>query len=118
MTTLFDQPGLARTSDPVTSHQAAALYPIHRGSDRYRLLAAYAELGPSTDEQVGIHEGIRRVADTRRASELRRSGLIEPTGAKRPTATGAKAMVCRITPAGREALAAARKAALAGRGAK
>lgn len=104
-------PGRARRSDPDTSKAAGknAICIIRWGSQRHTLLKAYADIGPSTDEQVGLRSGIRRVADTRRCSELRSAGLIEPTGETHPTSTGAMAMKCRITTEGLRTLMATRK---------
>lgn len=105
--------GRVRRTDPATSHAAAndATCAVLHGSQRFKLLRAYADLGSLTDEQAGIREGIRRVADTRRCSELRRAGLIQPDGTSGETSTGASAMRCVITHAGRKALEAARKKA-------
>ena len=104
--------GWARHTDPETSHQAAndATCAIRWGSHRFRLLDVWDRFGAMTDEEAGHRTRIGRVADTRRASELRSAGLIKPTGNTKKTSTGCEAMVCVITDAGRASLAAARKA--------
>lgn len=120
---LFDAPivdptpvAAVRHSDPATSHQAARANRAGRQSQRMRLLRAYLlaadDPGPRvrgfggvlTDEQAGHLAGINRVADTRRASELRQHGWIAPTGETRLTVTNSPAMLCGITDAGREVL--------------
>jgi hypothetical protein len=102
---LFDAPGGARRSDPDTSVAAARAHPTLRNSQRLALLRAFALVGRGlTDEEAGEIAGIRRVADTRRCSELRGAGLIADTGERRPTSTGSMAMVCRITGPGAAAL--------------
>jgi hypothetical protein len=101
-------PGGIRKTDPPTSHLAAtnAVCVIKHGSQRSKLLRAFASAGSDglTDEQAGTKAYVRRIADTRRCSELRRGGLIEPTGETRELSTGCQGMVCRITGAGLVAL--------------
>lgn len=115
--TLFDFPyepqlpldGAARHSDPATSVQAATnrTNVLRWGSQRTRLLQAFAEVGPwgLTDEEAGLAAGVARVADTRRCSELRKSSLIRDTRTTRATTTGSDAMVCALTRDGLAALA-------------
>jgi hypothetical protein len=115
---MTDQPSIfgpieggAHIGDPDTALSAATnkRSMIRWGSQRQILLEAFghADYSPNpglTDEEAGIETGIARVADTRRCSELRAAGMIEPIGATRPTTLGARAMVCRITTRGRQAL--------------
>jgi len=95
----------ARVTDAATSH-ASANDPeaqIRRGSQRDRLLAVYHDYrfsGGLTDEEAGAIINLDQVRATRRCSELRAAGWIEPTGITRTTSNGAAARVCWITPEG------------------
>lgn len=106
-------PGRSRRSDPITSHLASreVTCVIKHGSQRFLMLRAFASAGTDgfTDEQAGQKCHISRVADTRRASELRRANLIVPTGKTAKTSTGCEAMKCRVTRAGLDALLAAKR---------
>jgi hypothetical protein len=91
----------ARRTDPDTSVAAALAHPLLRSSQRLQLLRAFDLVRSGlTDEEAGEIAGIRRVADTRRCSELRKAALIADTGDRRPTSTGSMAMVCQITETG------------------
>ena len=61
--------GHARTTDPETSHKAAAKNAPRRTSQAIRILRAYLD-GPQTDEQAstiaGIPGGWKRCSDLRR----------------------------------------------------
>jgi hypothetical protein len=105
-------PGRSRKRGAETSRASGrrAVCQITWGSQRARLLIAYQEHGPLSDEQAGIFGHVKRVADTRRLSELRAAGLIARTGQKRKTKSGSDAMVCQITDEGRKALYRARQA--------
>lgn len=100
----FDDLPLFRNTDPEGSVNGAKHITPKRGSQAYSLLIAYmgSPVYGLTDEEActirGIHHGWKRCAD------LRRLGLIEPTGDYRPTMAGVNAMVCRITDAGWEAV--------------
>jgi hypothetical protein len=102
--TTFDDLPLFRNTDPQGSVNGAKHITPKRGSQAMRLLAIYAQnpiMGLTDEEassQAGILHGWKRCAD------LRRMGLIEPTGSMRPTVAQVNAMVCRITQQGLEAL--------------
>ena len=102
--TTFDDLPLFRNTDPEGSVNGAKHIRLRQSSQAYSLLIAYmgSPVYGLTDEQActirGIHHGWKRCAD------LRRLGLIEPTGDMRETTSGVNAMVCRITQAGLEAL--------------
>lgn len=104
-------PGAARRTDNVTSHRAAAVCVIKRGSQRFLLLRAIAGAGSAgmTDEEAGLKVGIGRVADTRRCSELRKADLIRDTGRTRKLSSGCDGMVTVVTRAGLESLLAAQR---------
>lgn len=101
---------LARTTDPVTS-LAAAHALSKRASHLRAVLEAYRFNGPITDVEAARRSGLDRIETTRRASELRSAGLIEPVEidgvlqtAELPS--GRRGMLCAITAAGQEALGA------------
>lgn len=88
----------AHKTDPWTSHQAAKMLPVKRGKERHRLLLAFREHGPMTDQEAGDKAEILGEYDDRRhCSTLRKHKLIERTGETRPTTRGNPAMVCQIT---------------------
>ena len=103
--TLFDVPGLtlARRSDPSTSRTAAMATPARKRTHRYELLRAYAR-GPATDFAAGDLAGMEYHERSRRGADLRRAGLIAPTGEVQKSPMGKPARVCEITPAGWRAL--------------
>ena len=102
--TTFDDLPLFRSTDPQGSANGAKHIRPRAGSQAMRILAVYLAhtVYGLTDEEAAqlavVHHGWKRCAD------LRRLGFIEPTGDTRPTVAGVQAMVCRITPAGLEAL--------------
>ncbi len=104
---VVDVPSLSRTTDPTTSHEAAAMGKVKRGSERHRLLAAFARHGPLTDDEASKTAGVEYYEGRRRCVDLRRHGLIAPTGQKRTSIFGNRAMVSAITPDGNAALAVA-----------
>ena len=94
----FDDLPLFRATDPDTSRNAVP----RRGSQAMTILALYDNIGGLTDEQAVEISGL--VGGWKRCSDLRRLGFITDTGERRKTLGGCQAMVCRITPAGIEAL--------------
>ena len=102
----FDDLPLFRAADPDTSAAGSRAVKYRRGSQAMKLLTAY-EYADLTDEQAGILSGLAsdaRCGFWKRCSDLRRLGLISDSGDRRTTLSGTPAMVCFITPAGREAL--------------
>ena len=93
----FDDLPLFRAKDPDTSRNAVP----RRGSQAKTILSLYLK-GDLTDEQAVEVSGF--VGGWKRCSDLRRLGFITDTGDRRKTLGGCQAMVCRITPAGIEAL--------------
>lgn len=93
-----------RRTDPATSVNAAQdkNSTIRWGTQRCELLTVFATTDKFalSDEAAGRYIGMDHVAATRRLSELRRLGLIEPTEFIGQTSTGANCMTCRITRAG------------------
>ena len=92
-----------RNTDPATSHDAAVRLSTAKTQMR-RLLTAYRYAGYCTCEESAAFAGYEHERATKRVSDLLRLGLIEDTGLRRPGTSGRYQMVCRITPAGREAL--------------
>lgn len=88
ITDLFDPRNLARTSDPVTSHQAAAGAAEFAGAQRARVLEALpagAELGA---EEIGDLAGMDAYQVRKRLPELRALGQVHPTDRTRTTRGG------------------------------
>lgn len=89
--------GLARNSDPDTSH--AAPLTLDLSADRTRVLlthAKHAEHGLTDFELAEIH-GRAQTSLGKRRGELRDCGLIAATEARRPAPSGAMSTVWRIT---------------------
>lgn len=86
---------LFRKDDPPTSADAARS--ISPDALCQRLLTEYQLAGPAglTDEQAAFRANIE--GGWKRCSDLRRMGLIEPTGERRPNRSGRDGMVCRRT---------------------
>lgn len=95
-----------RDADPVTSVMAAASVTTRAGSQKSVLLVHYAKAGGQglTDEEAGIGTGLhaKRANYWRRCSDLRRLGLIQPTGGWRLSTMGERRMVCVITESGQQ----------------
>jgi hypothetical protein len=76
----FNPIPLARSSDPVTSHQAAekagGLQAKHQGS----ILDTLRSYGPLGKSSIAVYGWMSEVAVCRRLPELERKGLIEQTG--------------------------------------
>lgn len=64
----------ARSTDPATSHAAAANAHLFAGSHCDRILAALEELGSGTAHEIGAHCGLTVVQCDRRLVELQRAG--------------------------------------------
>lgn len=93
----------SRRTDPDTSKAAGELIKIRAGSQRALLLGAFWNFpGGLTDEQaMKAAHGVAATSEySKRCSELREGGYIEPTGETRPGAAGPQRIVSRITPKG------------------
>jgi hypothetical protein len=97
-----------RNTDPETSRQATVNLTVRAGSQRHRLLHAYATaVWGLTDEEAGNATGLTdmpRCCYWKRCSELRQAGYIQPAGRTRASTAGEQQQVCEITEAGRRAL--------------
>jgi hypothetical protein len=106
--TPFDDLPLFRSTDPQGSVNGAKHIKAKRTSQAMRLLAVYNEhpIYGLLDERAAALAGI--AGGWKRCADLRRLGYIKPTGEMAATLSGVKAMVCRITSEGMEALVEAR----------
>lgn len=95
----------ARATDPDTSHAAAVQARAHATRDEELVLRSLAQLGASTDHEVAAATGRLQTSLGVRRKALVDQGLVEWSGAKRPTPTGVLARVWRLTEAGERAAA-------------
>lgn len=106
----------SRTTDPATSHQAAATITVKAGTQRAHLLEAFLlcdnqdwrrDRGMTDEEAMNLAypKVLPESEYSKRCSELREAGLIEPTGVTRTGSSGHQRIVSRITEAGRKAVA-------------
>ena len=105
----FELASFVRNTDPPTSQEAAASRDnrIRWGSQRHKLLAAFADAPDLTDEEAGKTTGLyaSRACYWKRCGELRELGLIKQAGQTRTSACGHEVLVCYISSRGRAALA-------------
>lgn len=106
----------SRSTDPVTSHKAAAAITVKAGSQRAKLLDAFMDSykteisswqghfpsGLTDEEAMNRALGVSPSSEfSKRCSELREAGLIEATGETRPGGSGHQRIVSKITDKGR-----------------
>lgn len=91
---LFDQSGLARQSDPPTSHLAAAEVQRVLSGRRAEFVACLRALGrPATAQEIAAVADVRiRESVRKRAKECVRLGVVAEIGTKRCGVTGTLAM--------------------------
>lgn len=100
-----------RTTDPQTSRDGARSFVMRAGSQRARLLAAYADwdVVGLTDAEAAEHAGLRDQVGCcwwKRCSELRQAGYIADTEMTRTDPhTMEERMVCLVTDKGKAAAA-------------
>ncbi len=104
----------ARNTDPGTSHAATRAIALRAGTQRARLLEAFAleaaAFGLTDEEAADLADGVPyRSEFAKRCSELREAGWIEPTGQTRKGVAGHDRIVSRITDAGRIVLSEVRR---------
>lgn len=87
-----------------TSEAAAEAMAAKAVHLRRRALQALNRLGEATVLEAVEIAGVSREALQPRFSELRRMGLVEPTGARRRNPSGKAAAVLRLTARGRAAI--------------
>lgn len=83
-----------------TSQEAAEAINSSVSYLRRRALIAISKLGAGTALEVVAATGLTRESIAPRLSELRRLGLVEATGERRPNPSGKNASVLRLTEAG------------------
>ncbi len=89
----------ARTTDPETSHEAAAQAPEQRARDRDRALAALvASADGLTDFELGALLGRQQTSAGKRRGELRDAGLVRDSGRRRLAPSGSRAIVWEVRP--------------------
>lgn len=96
---------LHRHPDHATSVEGAHNVQLRSGTQKVKLLAAYAIYFELTDDEAARYADLLGATYWRRCGELRDLGLIEDTGKTRAGLAGVNRMICRITTAGHEALA-------------
>ena len=72
---------------------------------RQLALRTLAQIGPATVLEAVVAAGVTRESLQPRYSELRRMGLVEPSGERKRNPSGKSASVLRLTERGQEALA-------------
>lgn len=94
---------LARTSDPDTSHAAAAAQtPRKLSAGRLLALRTLAEHGPLTDFELAELTGRAQTSIGCRRKDLVRAGLAADTGQRRASPSGSPAIVWALTIEGRQ----------------
>lgn len=99
----YEPVAVARNTDPLTSHEAAASVTTIRKSQEF-VLGLLRARGPSTDEELWNFYVPRRPDPVRispsgmrtRRSELVKRGLVKDTGERRTMSTGRRAIVWGI----------------------
>lgn len=94
-----------RNPDHATSIEGAHDVLFRAGTQKTKLLAAYAIYFEMTDEEAATQADLLRSTYWKRCGELRDLGLIEDTGKTRAGHAGVQRMVCRITDKGHIVLA-------------
>ncbi len=88
---------LARNSDPITSHIAAANVANFADSHKRLILAALEQFGPMTAHEISAHiPGLLPHQILKRFPEMSRQGLITTTGETRRAMGKMPARVWRI----------------------
>ena len=92
----------ARTTDPGTSHAAAANARRRIGASHRRVLAALVQAGERglTDFELAEMTGRKQTSFGVRRGELVKAGLVHRTGGTRPSDTHSDAAVWAVTQAG------------------
>lgn len=87
----------ARTTDPVTSHDAARHVDRFRAEHYRRILRAVAEHPGSTAHELAPYAGLDNVQINRRLSELEAAGLVKRTHRRPCRRTGRLALTVFLT---------------------
>lgn len=88
-----------RQKDPDTSKAGAKSVSLRAGTQMARLAIAYRNHGDMTDDEAGEVSGLRAegAGYWKRCSDLRKAGIVEPTGDTREGRSGEQQRVCRLT---------------------
>jgi predicted ArsR family transcriptional regulator len=89
---------LFRRTDPVTSKLAGVAAREFKGDHERRILEALDQ-GPGTKDEIASRCGLTEQQVARRMHGLARAGMVETTGATRPSASGRPERVYRATAA-------------------
>lgn len=93
----------ARSTDPVTSHEAARTVAVHATAQQQRVLGALYVLTWASDETIADHlPSMNRGSCVKRRSELVALGLVRDTGVYARTRSGCRSIVWSLTEAGVE----------------
>jgi len=84
----FEQAPMARSSDPATSHAAAASAKELQGQHHRLILACLEQHGALGKDGIAARTRLDGVQTCRRLTELARSGLIAETGRTVPSTAG------------------------------
>ena len=85
---------LFRRTDPVTSKVAGTMAREFKGDHERRILEALSA-GPGTKDEIAGRCGLTEQQVARRMHGLARAGMVEATGATRPSASGRPERVYR-----------------------
>jgi len=103
----------ARTTDPITSHEAAAMQTPDKVTNSHRLVMALLfEHGPMTDFDLADRASrasqvkVKQTSIGVRRAELVRLGLVVDSGFKGKSDTGARAIRWALTDSGRKEIGA------------
>ena len=103
------QPPTARATDPETSHEAAKDAVFNQTMNQLNVMLVLHKFGPLTDFELADHMGKQQNSIGKRRLECLRAGYVEAATyfvcgdkMKRPTKSGSKAQVWRLTPIGKE----------------
>lgn len=89
---------LARRTDPITSHLAAANAYEFKGGHAARILAGLQALGQATAHELSEHTGLTVVQIDRRMPEIAREGKVRVRTVQGVALIRAGARVWEITP--------------------
>lgn len=78
----------ARTTDPWTSHAAAAARHTFATGHAAKVLACLQLFGPQTKDEIAGKTGLTSVQVDRRLPDLKTKGLAHPTGETRQSLSG------------------------------
>jgi hypothetical protein len=99
---------LARNSDPSTSYEAARDASFKASEHRVKALQAFFDFGPMTDFELADATRLQQNSIGKRRKDCQDAGLVDVltnedgVKVKRPAPSGSKALVWKLTQAGRD----------------